>query len=493
MWNEQPSQRQRHSRTWTDDQVPGHQCLVSTVAPLHYPSQPGGPHDTEIDATPRRVNNAQLDGWTITANAWHFALGQPAGQADGWVGFGGRQGAHWFKFRLARVGYLHGPSRAWQDLGGPPRYDRAQLTRQTQSVTIGPTQDALPIASLATWRDIWTTPGGGALSISWQVTGDGLKETIEINQAAREWIAANRPPTTPASQTWFSFAFQLDWSDVPQVRRAGELLDVAGDFADDGEHITLHNAQDQLLAFLPLDAVTVPSDDLPPASAPLRKRFYHDGTDHLLVVGARCDQLAALPPGPLQFDPTVTDQVASSGDDGTRYRTSSFDTSNAACFVGENSGLYHIFARFTGITASGTIDTAYIQIDGNNGSGASTPLMKVHAVDEADPAAPTSYSEFDADPITTAGVDWDERWTSGSTFQSPDISTVIQELIDTYTLDNNAVIIQIRDDGTAASNYNKCVSYDGAPGSAPALYIEYTEAAAGLPIPVAMAHYRRRQ
>jgi hypothetical protein len=143
--------------------------------------------------------------------------GQPAGKAnDGWVGFGGRQGAHWFQFRLHRVGYMHWPTRTWEDIGGAPSYNRPKLTRETQSITVGPNADSVNVAVVANWSDLWGTPAGGDISVRWVAGGTGFKEEITLNQAGREWIASNRPPATPLTETWFGCVFQLDWSDVPK-------------------------------------------------------------------------------------------------------------------------------------------------------------------------------------------------------------------------------------------------------------------------------------
>ncbi len=61
----------------------------SSIAPIHYDSS--GVMN-ELNFNPGRVNNTQLDGWLITQAGWHFALGQPSGKSDGWVGFGGQRG-----------------------------------------------------------------------------------------------------------------------------------------------------------------------------------------------------------------------------------------------------------------------------------------------------------------------------------------------------------------------------------------------------------------
>ena len=124
-------------------------------------------------------------------------------------------------------------------------------------------------------------------------------------------------PTPPATETWFGFVFDLDWSDVPRVYRQAVLQDPDGDFADDGEPIELRDGSDRLLAFLPLDTVTVAGADREAAgAAALRKRFYKSGDNYYLMVGVRCDTLAGLAAGDLVFDPTVNEQVGANADDG---------------------------------------------------------------------------------------------------------------------------------------------------------------------------------
>ena len=108
-WQELTFLRSRHSRIYQDTENPQRRAWSGTPAALHRQSMlDSGVFDADLDATLERINNTQLDGWRVSTLDWHFALGKPADKlTDGWVGFGGRQGAHWFRFRLARVGYLH--------------------------------------------------------------------------------------------------------------------------------------------------------------------------------------------------------------------------------------------------------------------------------------------------------------------------------------------------------------------------------------------------
>lgn len=204
-WIELAALRNRNSRTY-EDTATGQRRWSGALGSIHHESSlDSGVFSSPIDATPVRVNNAQLNGWTVTTNGWHYALGKPLTGAlanlDGVFGFGGRKGQNWVKFRLDRLGYLHWPTRTWDDIGGAPTYLRTggHLTRGVNNLTLGPNADALPVEGVGSWSSIWTTPGGGDTSLSWRMDGDRLKTDVTLNQTAREWLAANRPPTTRLS------------------------------------------------------------------------------------------------------------------------------------------------------------------------------------------------------------------------------------------------------------------------------------------------------
>jgi hypothetical protein len=170
---------------------------------------------------------------------------------------------------------------------------------------------------------------------------------------------------------------------------------------------------------------------------------------------------------------TIDMQVGASGDDGNRQPGTGFNYGNYQMYAGYESGSYHMFMRFTGVTISGTVTTSYLQLYGF-GSYAGSPHMKIRGVDEDSPAAPTTYTEFDADPLTDAGIDWDTAFSSIQWYNSPSINSIVQELVDSYTISNDAIMFQIRDDIGSGSNYNGTRTWDYDPTYAPKLHIEYT-------------------
>ncbi|MBU1130489.1 hypothetical protein KKE45_04185, partial [Patescibacteria group bacterium] len=339
------SQRARNAKTY--DLGNGKYGWHGSVGSVHYQDEVR--QWQEIDVTPQRVDNAQLDGWMVTQNSWHFALGKPGNKDDdGWVGFGGRQGANWLKFRLEKIGYLHWPTRSWQDIGGSPTYNRTKLTQNTNSMTIGPegAESSVNTVGYTEWADLWQTPGDGATSVQWRVDGEKLKEDVTINQAAREWITANRPPNTTPSETYFGFVYELDVSDIPKWIKSSVLQDINTDFDDDDGtvKIELRDAMDRVLAFLPISyAYSQEDENGHQERITLRKRFWKapDGKYYLLV-GAKVPDLANLPAGDITFDPSPYSSDDPTEDGYITYNGSSYSRDKTTTVI--DIGSFYVFS-----------------------------------------------------------------------------------------------------------------------------------------------------
>lgn len=300
-WIELTQRRTQTAKHWRNSATGQSRFEAALKTPLHYAT--AGPdsrvYDAEINITPQRVNIAALDGWRVAQNGWHYAIGTQAGlPGDGWVGFGGRQGQHWLKFKLMRVGYLHWPTRNWQDVGGNPIYNRANLSRQTQPLTIGPqgAETSINATSLITWQNIWA-----GVDIRWRVDGLQLKEEVVLSAATRN----NLPlPISNPLETYFGFVFRFDLSDVPRILKNGLAQSTNGDFDDADGLLTLNDASDRLLAFMPIDYAYAGDERVR-----LRKRLWKDADgNHYLIVGAPVLELSALPSGAIVFDPTFSSQ-----------------------------------------------------------------------------------------------------------------------------------------------------------------------------------------
>lgn len=474
----------KHSKIFRDSDNPDVFTEESTLASLHYESvKDSGEFDTDINATLVRRNDSSLDGWEITQNGWHYALGKPANKStDGWVGFGGRGGQNWFKYRLQRAGYLHWPTKNWQDVGGSPSYNRSRLSSQANSIKIQGID--YPIESLINWNNIWTTPSGGQLSASWRVDGDRLKEEITLNQSARTWIRDNRPPTTPISETYFGFAFLLDWTDIPKILRNGVLKNSTDDFADDGKGIELRDNLDRLLAFMPISDLIMKSNGTEVGRTPLRKRFYFDGTNYYLLVGLGCDVLAGLPSGDLVFDPVITPIVGGNGFDFSQREDNGEESSTIVSVRSSTAGPYARHAAGTIFTLTGpasgnTISNAQIIYRCTTAAGFGDDLNGTIYCEDVDDAADfATNSDIYARAVTGSGVTWTaNNIGDGNDVTSPNFSSQLQGTINRagWSSGNDAdVIVKGRSD---VSTTFRLVEYETSSSVCARLTVTYTAGA----------------
>jgi len=491
-WIEVPEGRRRHSKLFQDSDDPTRFAIDGIVGlPLHYEGQlDSGVHDTQVDLTPQRVLAGGNDGWRIINNGWHYFLGQPAGKAtDGWVGFGGRKGAAWLLFRLLRMGYIHWPTRSWDDIAGAPNYDRQNLSRQVQRIELPSTGETIPARCISTWNDIWSASVGGPVDVRWQADPRRLKEEIVVSEAARNWITSNHPPATPANETYLAFVFRIDPSQIPRWVKNGILQNIEDDFDDDGAPgIELRDALDNLLAFLPVSELRVPSSDpwLDNPPVQLKKRIWKDGTNYYLLVGARVDQIAALPAGDLIFDPTLEEDIAASADDADEAGDGGFDLTgdNVDCYSyheATNPSYQHAGFRFQTVEVpqGATIDAAYLDLYVNAVLNGYDAFIYGNDVDDA--VDFSTDADIDGRTRTTANVFIDTTPADDDYNQTPSIVSIVQEIVDREGWESGNdmcfLFIAVNDNGT--NEFVRHDSYDKSGGNPGKLHIEYTAAAGG--------------
>jgi hypothetical protein len=382
---EMMEKRTPSSRTWVDTSKPEVRYFESRLdTVVNYPSD--GPDSSRfngaVDFSVTRINDAFFDGWITNRGAWRCALGKPGNKAtDGWVGLGGRQGESWVLFRLARAGYLYWPTRAFDDVSGVPTYNRTNLTRSTDSLTMGPAgaQATIQTGLNVVWRNIWTTPNGGELYIRWTAEGRGLKEEVVLSSAARSWISANHAPATPLIDTYFAFVFQMDVSSSPRVKKDGVLQDISGDF-DDSNGLSVFRFEDASSRFLftmPVDLAYSANGQM---TQKLVKRFWldPDGNQYLLV-GIKIADLIAMPTGDIIFDPTVSSQPDATAGIDTDISLSSPTFNNGTItrmFVTGGSQKSLVKFDLSSIDKEATCDTATLSLWSQN----SAPSGDTHNV-----------------------------------------------------------------------------------------------------------------
>ena len=510
-------QTSKHSRLYREVMPDGSRrgYVTTTLGIMNYESiSDSGVFDTLIDTTLNRITNSQLDGYSMTEAGWHYAVqtidptlstAQPNSQSPlGTIGFGGRQGQNWFKFRLSNIGYIHWPTRTLDGIGGAPDYS-SELTIDKITRNIGKNPEVPnEIQTTATninWGNIWTTPCGGEVSIRWGMKAGKMKEEIVLNQAAREWIQINRPPTTPANETYFGFRFELDVSDIPKVWREGILQDWnSADFDDDSGPIQLTDNLDRLLAFMPLDSVYVRGKG---GNRPLRKRFFRENNQNYLYVGVRVDQLIGLLPGDLIFDPSMgQENIAANADDGHEAYTGEFYITPAfsdSIFMGlYNNNVNYGGFRFTpnlpqgaSLTGGGS-EYASLRIYGTDYAASwrltGTPSLIIRG-DDQDNAGAWGNGYVENRPggtgftATTANFPFTITTDpgSGGEFQDPtsgdlDVASIIEEIVGRagWSANNGLRFGIFEDSSPTGSHYIACFDYSDATGQEAVLDAFYT-------------------
>lgn len=185
--------------------------------------------------------------------------------------------------------------------------------------------------------------------------------------------------------------------------------------------------------------------------------------------------------------PTFTKRVSASGDDGNGWQDTAENYSYTDTYaeVGNNCvefGCYAAYAafRFTNVTIprGRIVTSAYLKL--TVGTHDDTAInARIYGIDEdntatlaiAYPGSPLSRSS------TTAYVDWNLSTTTDNTeYTSPDISSIIQEIIDRvgWSSDNSLGLFY-KDDGSSENDHQSFHMYDGDTAKAAYLEITYSE------------------
>lgn len=135
--------------------------------------------------------------------------------------------------------------------------------------------------------------------------------------------------------------------------------------------------------------------------------------------------------------------------------------------------------RFTNVTVPKNATITYVKItfvaDAN--LAGQTPNLKIQGIDEDNTAVFSSGDKPRLRTKTTAQVDWDYTGsdTSGSSFYTPDLKTIISEITTRAGwASGNAMGFYIKDDGGSNSEYLSIKEYEDGSANAAILTIEYT-------------------
>jgi hypothetical protein len=172
-----------------------------------------------------------------------------------------------------------------------------------------------------------------------------------------------------------------------------------------------------------------------------------------------------------------TISVNSSSDDGARYLTSSFNTTNTYITVGKSSSLtfngYNIF-RGLNIPKGANILSAKMSLIAANNFTSEGVSLKIYLNNEADAIKPTTSASYDALSVTS-DVEWTPAdWNVDSAYDTADFATALQEVINRSDwVAGNDINVLIKDNGSTNESYRQYKTYDSSPEDAPLLTVTW--------------------
>jgi hypothetical protein len=180
---------------------------------------------------------------------------------------------------------------------------------------------------------------------------------------------------------------------------------------------------------------------------------------------------------PVVIDPTTSIRVGANADSGYTFGSALVTTAmRFGSYVGMPTG---VFSRFlsVGIPQGVTIDNAKVTFTADSTDSANTCITRIYGNDVDDSVAPTTAAEYAALGLTSAFADWTlGSWTNGSTYDTPEIKTIIKEIVDRPSwVSGNDITILVKDNGSTGSVSRIGKVYQYAPASAPLLVVTYTE------------------
>lgn len=135
--------------------------------------------------------------------------------------------------------------------------------------------------------------------------------------------------------------------------------------------------------------------------------------------------------------------------------------------------------RFPGVMVpkASTIHWAKLKLVASDAVSTTTVNSNIKGEDADNAVAFTTGVNFVARARTSASVAWDAiaGWTAGVVYQSPDISSVIQEIVNRAGwVSGNSMVIFIEDDGSSANAYREFAAWDHLTYAAAILEIYFT-------------------
>lgn len=164
----------------------------------------------------------------------------------------------------------------------------------------------------------------------------------------------------------------------------------------------------------------------------------------------------------------IVQEILTGLDDGYSYSLPYFSADGTACYFGNISGYSaDVFLRFDNVSipAGAEISSAVVRFTADGASAGATCNVQIYFEDEDDPDAPTNRTDQMGRDLTSA-VAWNSigAWSDGVTYDSPELYTILQNVIDRAGWNSGqALIVHIRDNASSSNAIRLLQPYEQSP------------------------------
>jgi hypothetical protein len=175
---------------------------------------------------------------------------------------------------------------------------------------------------------------------------------------------------------------------------------------------------------------------------------------------------------------TITGVIVAGADDSTGV-AGVYDNAATECRCGNTAGsALHTAMRFRNITlpVGAKILAAQINMVAQFSRAAQKIYSNIVGELSAAPAVYGAAEDFTLRAVTSHSKVWDGSltWVINNQYNTPDLSPIVQELVDAYAPYVNGVMaFQWRNNGSTLSNYQSAYTFESAPGLTPVLVIRW--------------------
>lgn len=174
--------------------------------------------------------------------------------------------------------------------------------------------------------------------------------------------------------------------------------------------------------------------------------------------------------------PTFSQRIGAGANDYWGWSSGAYDNAGNVRFGTQFGGNYRPFWRFTAVTIpnGATITAATLTVRATSGGDTATCLAVLKGDDKDNQAAYTNSGDITGNFVaTTASVNWTLSTTWSGDQVSPDISSIIQEIVNRAGwASGNA--LQVCADYNATSGSRYVIGYDTTPATAGLLDVTYS-------------------